>query len=81
MFGWITPSIVTPGGWGTASSDAWRNWKYKQPKIMSPGYAVIFHKCAATTFMEELLPEKIREITKRTLFDLLPTDILNYAYI
>ena len=41
------------------------------------GRAIIFPKRTATTLLEGGRPEKIHTIDKGTLFNLMPTDILN----
>ena len=45
-------------GWGSAPSDACRNWKPKNTKVKAPGRANIFPKRTAATFPEEDCPKK-----------------------
>ena len=42
MSGWRPASSVTPGGWATVPSDAWREWKPERPK--GPGHNIIITK-------------------------------------
>ena len=63
-------------GWGSAPSDACRNWKPKNTKVKAPGRANIFPKRTAATFPEEGCPKKTCN-EKGTLFNLSPMGIIN----
>ena len=57
MSGWIPAPSVATSGYDTATSDTCCNWKPKRTNTNALGHAIIFPKCTATRFMEEL-PEK-----------------------
>ena len=75
MSGWNPVPSTTPSGWGTACSDAWRNWKHERPKSL--GHKLIIPKRTSATFLEDDDP-KSHKFEKGELFDLLPINILNY---
>ena len=76
MSSWGSTFFDIPGGSGTKYT-GWHKCYYNFPTDRSPGCAAIFPKCNAAPLLEENPPEKRRAIEKWTLFDLLPTDILN----
>ena len=56
MSSWNPAPSTVPGGWGTAPTDAWRNWKPERPK--APGRKPIILKRPDATLLEDYGPKK-----------------------
>ena len=67
--------INLPGGWFTAPTDAWCNWKRRCRK--APGHKHMLPKFTAAAFMDYGGPTKIPKLDHWSLFYLLPMNIIN----
>ena len=75
MPGWNPALSTAPSGWGTASTDEWRNWKPICTKVT--GRKHIIPKRPDAALLMDYGPTNRPKIENGTLFDLLPMDIIN----
>ena len=57
MYRWNPTISIIPGGWGTAPSDAWRNWKLE--RLKASGRKIIITEHTDDTSLELNYPQKI----------------------